>query len=583
MRRRSRLLPRGVAATLLSSLLAVTPAAQTPEVPAPVTRPTARQITVVGEVKILEVDTSRGPVNVAWTAFGPDIAVFDPAFPEGLYAIRDQLGERTDRVQAVALSHGSATSLEPPLAEWFAGTVVEDMGGPRAHPAALEVDGELAITRGGVRMVLRSARDLAAPGPALVAHLDQAGMLFAGALGNAPETLDGVPDAGGWRRWADDWSRTVYARVLPMRGSVQRPSWLLKLRHELDAALIAEQSAASRLGSLRGARVALEIDPSDRSPLRILTRPLDDALRQRLAALSPRVMIVEARNRDDARQHAATVHAADASFCDAEFLAAAPELRWIQAWSAGVERYLAVDALREPDHLVLTNMRAMSGAPIADHAFGMLLSLTRSLAAHRDAQTRSAWDRSAGRIHEELAGRTLLVLGLGGIGTACAERGHGFGMRVLAVDVRLEPKPEQVERIVLPDQLDTVLPEADVVMVCVPLTDQTRNLLDARRLALMPRGALLINVARGRVVDTEALLAALDSGRLAGAGLDVTEPEPLPEDHPLWLRKDVVITPHVAGRSQGTDEREAELFVENVRRFVSGEPLLNVVDKQAGY
>lgn len=131
--------------------------------------------------------------------------------------------------------------------------------------------------------------------------------------------------------------------------------------------------------------------------------------------------------------------------------------------------------------------------------------------------------------------------------------------------------------------LADLLPAADVVVLCVPLTDETTGLIGERELAMMKPEAYLVNIARGRVVDTDALIAALDEDRLAGACLDVTDPEPLPSDHPLWTMDNVVITPHVAGRSALTEERRHALFVENVRRFGAGEPLLNVVDKHAGY
>ena len=128
-----------------------------------------------------------------------------------------------------------------------------------------------------------------------------------------------------------------------------------------------------------------------------------------------------------------------------------------------------------------------------------------------------------------------------------------------------------------------MLPEADVVALAVPLTPETQNLLDAKAFAAMKEGAYLINIARGKVVNTDAMMEALKSGRLAGAGLDVTEPEPLPSKHPLWQQPRVIITPHIAGRSKVTNQRRSALTLENLRRFGAGEPLLNVVDKEAGY
>jgi len=182
-----------------------------------------------------------------------------------------------------------------------------------------------------------------------------------------------------------------------------------------------------------------------------------------------------------------------------------------------------------------------------------------------------------------LDGRTLLVVGLGGIGTEIARRGHGFGMRVLGIRRSDDPGPDFVERVGKPDELAAFLAEADVVALAVPLTAETEGMIDATALAAMRPGGYLLNIARGQVVDQDALLAALRSGQLAGAGLDVTDPEPLPPDHQLWRQPNVVITPHIASRAELTTERGQALLVENLRRFGAGEPLLNVVDKRAGY
>ena len=145
------------------------------------------------------------------------------------------------------------------------------------------------------------------------------------------------------------------------------------------------------------------------------------------------------------------------------------------------------------------------------------------------------------------------------------------------------PAPEYVARVGKPDDLLAMLPEADVVAICVPLTSETENLLDAKALGAMKKGSYLINIARGRIVNTDALLAALRGGQIAGACLDVTDPEPLPADHPLWKEPNVIITPHMAAAGEVTEERHRLLRLENIRRFAAGEPLLNVVDKKAGY
>jgi phosphoglycerate dehydrogenase-like enzyme len=236
----------------------------------------------------------------------------------------------------------------------------------------------------------------------------------------------------------------------------------------------------------------------------------------------------------------------------------------------------------ENDRIVFTNMQGAHGPAIAEHVFAMLLSLTRQLPRHREAQAEGRWSRDRDGM-SALAGRTLLVVGLGGIGTEVARRADAFDMRVLATARSAREAPAFVDHLGVADELDALLPEADVVVLCLPLTDATRGLFDAQRIARMKAGAYLLNIARGPIVDTDALIAALRDGRLAGAGLDVTDPEPLPDGHPLFALENVVITPHVAGAGEITAERRSAVFRENLRRFGAGEPLINVVDKEAGY
>ena len=245
---------------------------------------------------------------------------------------------------------------------------------------------------------------------------------------------------------------------------------------------------------------------------------------------------------------------------------------------------MAIPELRDNQRIVLTNMQAVHGPTIADHAFAMLLVLTRDLAYYLDPEHRGTWNRrGSGTAPIALQDRTLLVVGLGGIGTEVARRGKGFGMRVLATRRSDTPPPPYVDLQMGPDGLRELLPQADVVALCVPLTEQTRGMIGEPELRLFRPGAYVINVGRGKVVDTDALVKALRDGRLAGACLDVTDPEPLPPGHPLWAMPNVVITPHVSGRSALTRARHRSVYLENLRRFGTGEPLLNVVDKQAGY
>ncbi len=337
------------------------------------------------------------------------------------------------------------------------------------------------------------------------------------------------------------------------------------------------------VGSLRNARVAVPIG-TRRTPLLYLAGELSPEQAADLASLAPDVRVLAGLTREQALEHAHEADGTDARFATPAFLERATQLAWMQAMSAGVDRYVGLEALTRNDRIVLTNLRGVHGPAIADHVFGLLLTLTRDLGFHRANQREGRWDRSGSDLRPlALQGRTLLVVGLGGIGDEIARRGHGFGMRVLATRRSAAAAPPYVERVGRPEDLLSMLPEADVVAIAVPLTAETEGLFDAHAFAALKPGAFLVNIARGRVVDTAALIDALDSGRLAGAGLDVTDPEPLPPDHPLWRRPNVVITPHVASDAELTDARAWALLRENVRRFGAGEPLLNVVDVRAGY
>lgn len=233
--------------------------------------------------------------------------------------------------------------------------------------------------------------------------------------------------------------------------------------------------------------------------------------------------------------------------------------------------------------VILTNMQRVYAPEIADQALGYLLAFSRSLAHFVRAQPSQDWRGSqAGAVLDELAGKTLLVIGLGGIGSEIARRAAAFGMRVVATDPKVLERPLFVEELHRPEAFHALLPKADVVASAVPLTKASRKMIGAREFGMMKPGAILINVSRGGVVDTDALVAALESKQVAAAGLDVTDPEPLPKGHPLWSQN-VIITPHTAGQSPGGERRRREVFRENLRRFAAGEMLLNIVDKKAGY
>lgn len=340
-------------------------------------------------------------------------------------------------------------------------------------------------------------------------------------------------------------------------------------------------------GSLRNARVAHVFAPDATPEQRALTffsTGLSDEQIAELAVAAPNVRVVGVAGRDEALARAAEADGIDGRLVSAEFLTKAERLVWVHSPSAGVERLVTLPGVKDRESLVLTNARGVHGPAIADHAMGMLLSLTRQLPTYADAQERREWARDVPEGKAvALQGRTMLVVGIGGIGEEIARRAHGFGMRIIATRRTDAPAPDFVGRVGKPDELGAMLPEADVVAICVPLTPETENLFDDEMLRRMKPGSYLINIARGRIVETDALIEALKDGRIAGAALDVTDPEPLPGDHPLWDAPNVLITPHIAADGELTDQRWWALFKENIRRFGAGEPLLNCVDVDAGY
>jgi phosphoglycerate dehydrogenase-like enzyme len=259
---------------------------------------------------------------------------------------------------------------------------------------------------------------------------------------------------------------------------------------------------------------------------------------------------------------------------------AAKKLQWVQVFSAGVEPYMFPEMVNS--QVTLTNCKITQAPEIADHAFALLLSVTRELHRIIPRRTQEEWTtRSYNPL--ELRGKTAVIIGMGGIGTEIAVRAWAFGMKVIGVDPKdISPTP-MWSYTVGPDRLDEVLPEADVVFVAAPHTRESEKMVGAKQFSLIKKNGHFICVSRGKLYDAMALAQALESKHLAGAGLDVTDPEPLPKGHPLWKMENVIITPHIAGRSDGERARYLALFKENLRRFGAGEPLIYVVDKQKGY
>jgi phosphoglycerate dehydrogenase-like enzyme len=267
----------------------------------------------------------------------------------------------------------------------------------------------------------------------------------------------------------------------------------------------------------------------------------------------------------------------------AHLLAAATRLRWMHAAGAGVERYeLARIAARG---VMLTNSSGVSAPNMAEHVLGMMIALTRRFPRLIVAQTRRQWrDEATHREVGELQGQIVLVAGTGDIGCAVAQRAAAFGMRVNGLRRRADASPPPgFERVFAIVDLHAALADADHVVVTLPDTPSSRGLFDAAAFAAMKPGAAIYNVGRGPVIDTAALISALESGHLAGAGLDVTDPEPLPASSPLWAMENVLITAHTSGATPRYWERQADLIADNIRRIQRGDVPRNLVDLEAGY
>lgn len=307
----------------------------------------------------------------------------------------------------------------------------------------------------------------------------------------------------------------------------------------------------------------------------------------RLAALQAVAPGVEIVMVDSGEQAAREIAGAQAllGMCNQEILAQEPALHWVQVYAAGVERCVATPAMREGAK-VLTNGQRIASPALAEHAVALMMALVRGLDVYHANQLSGSWQRNVGLESDdfmELEGRTALILGLGGIGTQTAKRAHALGMRVTATRGSRREGPDYVDYVGLADEALALAREADVVFNTLPLTDATRGMFDAAFFEAMKPSAYYISVGRGATTVTDDLVAALQGGEIAGAGLDVTDPEPLPQGHPLWTAPRVLISPHTASSSDGGRERLFLLVRENLRRYVAGEPLLSVVDIERGY
>jgi phosphoglycerate dehydrogenase-like enzyme len=254
-------------------------------------------------------------------------------------------------------------------------------------------------------------------------------------------------------------------------------------------------------------------------------------------------------------------------------------LKWVQLFAAGINAYTCL----AQTGIIVTNATGAYGQAVSEHMAALTIALFKRLHQYRDEQNKREW-KGRGTVRS-IKGSTALVVGLGNIGGEYAKTMKALGAYVIGVRRMVKDKPDFVDELVLHEDIDKVLPRADIVALIVPNTDKTVGLFNRERIAKMKKGAVLVNAGRGNVVDQDALADALESGALSGAGLDVTDPEPLPSDHRLWRVENAFITPHVSGgfNLRETYEGVMSICIDNAARYAQGQPLQNIVDFEAGY
>ena len=256
------------------------------------------------------------------------------------------------------------------------------------------------------------------------------------------------------------------------------------------------------------------------------------------------------------------------------------KLKWVQVLGSGVDGSLFPEFVES--QVILTSAKGFVGTHLADQTWALLLGLLRGIGR---AVRERTWDNRMSIRHAtwELSGQTLGIVGMGGTGLEVARRASGFEMEIIAVDPETVATPSFVKSVRNMEGFYDLLAESDIVSICAPLTKETKDLFDLSAFRQMKSHALLINVTRGRIVNGPDLIRALEDGLIGGAGLDVTPEEPLPSDSPLWDMPNVIVTPHVAGGSPIRQDRTVDLFCQNLKRFLSGKPMVSQIDKRKGY
>lgn len=313
---------------------------------------------------------------------------------------------------------------------------------------------------------------------------------------------------------------------------------------------------------------------------------LPDVFVEKIRSVSPIVEVVQSEDKEEALRLVEDADILFAGFFSKDMFLAARKLKWIQAWGAGVDGFLLPEVVKS--RVIVTNAGGVHPTPISEHVIGLMFCFCRKLHLFIRNQVERKWERfeswASTEQVEELAGKTVGIVGLGRIGTEIARKTKCLGMRVIAT--KRDPSRTAsgvVDRLVHPADLNQLLSESDFVVLSLPLTEKTQGMIGEAQLKSMKRTGYLINVSRGKIISEDKLIEALRQGWIAGAGLDTFENEPLPESSELWGFRNVIITPHVAGLTPSYMERLTSIFCENLGRFISKQPLLNVVDKTLGY
>jgi phosphoglycerate dehydrogenase-like enzyme/glyoxylase-like metal-dependent hydrolase (beta-lactamase superfamily II) len=552
------------------------------------------------------------------------------ATPDDASAVLIDLDGRTLLVDGSLLNAAQAADPQVQAARWRVETSASGRSRPVAGSALqlVPLDGATIGDAGfrdrldlaGGATILELGRGLSADD--LAVYLPQRGILVVGDLAGPDPAIGEATDTGAWIENLRRLEHLGATSVIPAKGAiggtdllVSRRQSLETIRRQVEDDVLAGASWAMVRDSLdgrtnrdlahhvygelagtvppreliedRGLREGPSPNRSDANwtpPRRVVWRNLWPDRLVSLAAVAPGVEIVPVTTAEEAAAQATDADAV-VGFLTPEILAAGTNLRWVQVPWAGVEDEVAISGLADRD-LVLTNGQRLASPEIADHVMALTRALARRLDRAFAAQARGSWDRTAYRGDDDLIrlrGKTLLVVGLGGIGTEVARLADGAGMTVLATRSSRREGPDFVDEVGLAADLPAFAARADVVVNCLPLTAETTGLFNLQLFRAMRPKALFVNVGRGGSVVTADLITALETGEIGGAGLDVTYPEPLPADHPLWKAPNVIITPHSAAVSDAGRERLWLLFRENLRRFAAGDKLLSVVDVDRGY